>query len=189
MNFTLFFIPGLHDSSWIASCNPSWLAIVDVFHIVSGVVDLLLSWWGTLSRDLTSGRGQSVMFRQSHGMDHLLIVLSKTSPGISAAAVSDHLLWTFVKNYFQYYEMIIPRKPSRWKARSPAEEIKDKVKVIYDNFARTGASTMMIPVAVSCIIFRNIAEGRQYRILQYRFASRSILPFHLKETISEIAAE
>ena len=86
--------PGLQDNNWIASCKPSWLAMVDVFHTVSGVVDLLLSWWGILNRDLTFCRGQSVIFLQSHGIDHLLIGFSDISPDISAAAVSDHLLWT-----------------------------------------------------------------------------------------------
>lgn len=79
----------------MASWRPSWLAI-DVFHTESGVVDLLRSCWGTLNRDLASWRGHSITCLQSQGIDQRLIVLSADSPDISAAAVSDHLLWTLI---------------------------------------------------------------------------------------------
>lgn len=87
-------LPGLQESSCMASWRPSWLAIVDVFHTESGVVDLLWSCWGTLNLDLVSWRGHSITCLQSQGIDQRLTVFSQASPDISAAAVSDHLLWT-----------------------------------------------------------------------------------------------
>lgn len=82
---------------------------------------------------------------------------------------------------YKHY-IILGKKESHKRAAKfvPAEEIRDMVKVIYENFVQIVASTTKILVVANCTVFQNIVEERQYHIQLYHSENRSILPFPLK---------
>jgi len=175
-------LPGLQDNNWMASCRPSWLVIVDVFHTESGVIDLLRSCCGTRNLDLASWRGHSMTCLQSQGIDQRRMVFSADSSDISAAAVSDHLLWTFVERSRAWCACY---KIDRVKCTNvlPAEETTNTARGISDNSVPTaGSIRRTLEVLVNCRDARNIAEAQRCRTHYYHFESKNILPCHLNKS-------